>query len=224
MLRELYGKMSEEQKSFHKNKIDIYKHTVNQQKTDKDKIYSLHKPFTRCIAKGKPHKPYEFGNKVGLVTGGKKGKKIILAIKAFCGNPFYGHTIESLLNQIEINNIQLPKELAYDRGGKGKSEIKGVKIIIPSPSKKTDNQYQKQFKRKKCRARAAIESIIGHLKTDFRMQQNYLLGENGIQINALMAATAWNLKKMMEKLKEKFLQYLFQLFFSKNFYYILKQK
>ena len=40
-----------------------------------------------------------------------------------------------------------------------------------------------------------IRPIIGHLKTDYRMAQNYLWGEKGIQINALMAATAWNLKK-----------------------------
>src|SRR5215469_9253251 len=113
---------------------------------------------------------------------------------------------------MENNNIQLPKELAYDRGGKGKSEVKGVKIIIPSPHRKTDTQYQKQVKRKKCRARAAIEPIIGHLKSDYRMQQNYLWGEKGIQINALMAATTWNFKKMMEKLKEKILQLFFQLF------------
>jgi len=51
----------------------------------------------------------------------------------------------------------------YDRAGKGKAEIDGVKIIIPSPPKKTDSQYQKRIKRKKCRARAAIEPIIGHL-------------------------------------------------------------
>ena len=50
------------------------------------------------------------------------------------------------------------------------------------------------------------------------MQQNYLLGENGLQINALMAATAWNLKKLMEKLKEKILQIIFRLFFPKYFY------
>jgi IS5 family transposase len=37
---------------------------------------------------------------------------------------------------MENNGIQLPKELVYDRGGKGKSEIKGTKIIIPSPAKK----------------------------------------------------------------------------------------
>ncbi len=32
------------------------------------------------------------------------------------------------------------------------------------------------------------------------MEQNYLWGEKGIQIDAMMEATAWNLKKMMEKL------------------------
>ena len=216
MLRELDRKMTEEQKESYKNDLELYKRTVNQRRSDADKIYSLHKPFTKCIAKGKAHKQYEFGNKVGLLTGGKKGRKIIIAIQAFLSNPFDGHTIEPLFNQMETNGIQLPKELVYDRGGKGKSEIKGVKIIIPSPSKKTDTPYRKQTKRKKCRARAAIEPIIGHLKTDFRMQQNYLWGEKGPQINALMAATAWNLKKLMENLKEKFLQYFSRLFFPEK--------
>jgi IS5 family transposase len=52
------------------------------------------------------------------------------------------------------------------------------------------------------------------------MQQNYLLGEQGVQINALMAAIAWNLKKLMEKLVEKFLQFIFRLFFPNNLYRI----
>ena len=219
MLRELDRKMTEGEKSFYKKDFELYKRAVNQQKEDKNKVYSLHKPFTKCIAKGKPHKPYEFGNKVGLITGGKEGRKIILAIKAFLDNLFDGHTVEPLLNQMDMNKLRLPKELAYDRGGKGKSEIKGVKIIIPSPPKKTDTRYQKQTKRKKCRARAAIEPIIGHLKTDYRMQQNYLWGKEGIQINAFMAATAWNLKKMMEKLKEKIFQFIFRCFFPQNLYY-----
>jgi IS5 family transposase len=220
LLRELDRNMLPLQKSFYKTYLDLYRRAVNQQKNDKNKVYSLHKPFTVCISKGKAHKQYEFGNKVGFITGGKKGKKIILAVKAFLGNPFDGHTIKPLLNQMEAHKIRKPKELVYDRGGKGESEINGVKIIIPSPPKKTDTQYQKQTKRTKCRARAAIEAIIGHTKTDFRMQQNYLWGEKGIQINALMAATAWNLKKMMEKLREKNLQFIFQLFLPKKFYYI----
>jgi IS5 family transposase len=218
-LRELDRKMTEEQKSLYQSILDIYRRAVNQQKKDKNKVYSFHKPFTECIAKGKAHKQYEFGNKVGLVTSGKKGKKIILAIRGFLCNPYDGHTIEPLLNQMENNNIPLPEELAYDRSGKGKTQIKGVNIIIPSPPKKNATPYQKQRKRKKCRSRAAIEPIIGHLKTDFRMAQNYLWGEKGVQINALMAATAWNLKKMMEKLKAKFLCFIFRVLFPQKFYF-----
>ncbi len=217
-VRELERKMSPEQLKQYEKEFQLYKQAVNQQKGDTNKIYSIHKPFTRCIAKGKPHKQYEFGNKVGLITTGKKGKKIITAIKAFLENSFDGHTIEPLLEQMENNELKLPEELAYDRGGKGKAQIKGVKIIIPGKAKASDTRYQKERKRKKCKARAGIEPIIGHLKTDFRMEQNYLLGEKGIQINALMAATAWNLKKMMEKLKEMFLQLVFRIVFQQNYY------
>jgi IS5 family transposase len=35
------------------------------------------------------------------------------------------------------------------------------------------------------------------------MGQNYLYRESGIQINALLSCTAWNLKKLMEALKEQ---------------------
>lgn len=216
-MRELERKMNSEQKERYLEDFKLYKRVVNQQKNDKDKIYSIHKPFTGCIAKGKAHKRYEFGNKVGLITTGKKGRKIITAVKAFIDNPYDGHTIEPLLNQMIENKLKLPKELVYDRGGKGKSEINGVKISTPHKPYAKDTEYQKRQKRKKFRTRAGIEPIIGHLKTDYRLGQNYLMGENGIQINAFMAATAWNLKKMMEKLKQEFLRLIFQIFFTQKF-------
>ena len=55
------------------------------------------------------------------------------------------------------------------------------------------------------------------------MAQNYLPGEEGIQINAFMVATAWNLKRFMEKLKENILHFIFRRFFpqnSKTLYYV----
>lgn len=54
--------------------------------------------------------------------------------------------------------------------------------------------------------------MIGHLKTDFRMTQNYLHGDSSPQINAFLAATGWNLKKMMKKLKEEFEKSSFYIF------------
>ena len=223
-LCELNRKMSEEQVKKYAKDFELYNKAVNQKINDTDKIYSLNKPFTRCIAKGKAHKQYEFGNKVGLVTTGKKGMKIITAVKAFTDNPYDGHTIEPLLNQMSDNQLKLPKELAYDRGGKGRAEINGVKIITPDKPKASDTAYQKQHKRKKCRARAAIEPIIGHLKTDFRMEQNYLLREKGVQINAFMAAIAWNLKKLMEKLREGFLRLILRALFQPFFITSLPKK
>jgi len=222
-LRDLERKMTEDQREFYSEKLDLYKRAVNQEKDDKNKVYSLHKPFTKCISKGKAHKPYEFGNKVGLITTGKKGRKIITAVKAFSENLFDGHTIEPLLEQMESSQLTLPKEIIYDRGGKGKSHVKGVKILTPDKTGKADTAYQKRCKRKKFRSRAGIEPIIGHLKTDYRLAQNYLLDEVGIQVNALMAATAWNLKKLMEKLMEK-VKRLFRLIFIRwfcpDFYYL----
>ena len=224
LIRELERNFTAEQQEFYRESMELYTKAVTQKRNDTDKVYSLHKPFTRCIAKGKAHKQYEFGNKVGLVTTSNKGKKIILGIKAFLQTPYDGHTIEPLLEQMETGGQQLPKELVYDRGGKGKSEIKGVKISIPGVPRKTDTAYQKHTKRKKFRTRAAIEPIIGHLKTDFRLAKNYFMGETGPQINALLSATAWNMKKMMEILKEKIFFYflnLIRLLFNRN---ILNEK
>jgi len=212
-LRDLKRKLGDERCEERKEELALYERAVNQEKNDHGKVYSLHKPFTECIGKGKAHKQYEFGNKVGIITTGNKGRKIITAVKAFIGNPYDGHTIEPLLQKMKANGIRLPKEIIYDRGGKGKKEIEGVKILTPGKAKKTDSDYERQKKRKRFRSRAGIEPIIGHLKSDFRLAQNYLLGEEGIQINALLACTAWNLKKMMEALKEKAARLFVRLFF-----------
>ena len=69
----------------------------------------------------------------------------------------------------------------------------------------------------------AIEPPIGHLKKDFRMQQNYLTGQNAPKINAMLAATGWNLKKLMEKLDEDVLRAFFE-YIAKTFFKINQQK
>jgi len=71
-----------------------------------------------------------------------------------------------------------------------------------------------------------VQSTGGN-RTHHRTPESRLLyatklsfGEKGLKNNALMEATAWILKKLMEKLKEKILQTISRLFFLKNFYYI----
>jgi transposase, IS5 family len=215
--RELERKLPEATLAMYGDELALYKRVLAQQRTDKDKIYSLHKPFTACIAKGKAHKPYEFGNKVGLIITSKT--TIITAIKSFIGNPHDSKTIGPLLDQIQDNLEYVPQEVVYDRGGKGKKQIGNTVISTPSKPFKRDSDYQKRKKRNKFRRRAAIEPVIAHLKTGFRMGQNYLWGEQSPQINAFLAATGWNLKKMMKKLKQELLwpYYLWQQFFLNKY-------
>ncbi|NAW50670.1 IS5/IS1182 family transposase, partial [Elizabethkingia argentiflava] len=81
LIGELQRNFNLVQQEFYKDVLTLYTKAVTQKRNDTDKIYSLHKPCTRCIAKGKAHKQYEFGNKVGLIMTSNKGKKIILGIK-----------------------------------------------------------------------------------------------------------------------------------------------
>lgn len=55
--------------------------------------------------------------------------------------------------------------------------------------------YSSVFKR-----RAGIAPLIGHLKYDPRMLENYLWGRVSGTVHAMLAATAWNLKKLMKEL------------------------
>jgi IS5 family transposase len=196
LIRELERKLPEEILVSYKERLQLYRKVIIQERKDKNKIYSLHKPFTACIAKGKAHKPYEFGNKVGLLIHGTQ--KIVLAVKSFQGNPHDSKTIKPLLEQQEQLGQKLPKEVIYDRGGRGKKTIKGVTITTPATPEKTSKNKKRRMRRR-FRRRAGIEGIISHLKSDHRMAENYLHGENSPQINAMLAAAGWNMTKWMER-------------------------
>jgi len=223
LIRELERLLSDQELNKYHEKLSLFKQILEQKRSDKNKIYSIHKPFTSCIAKGKAHKQYEFGTKVGLITTSKN--LIITAIKSFQGNPHDSKTIEPLLEQTKSSLKAQPKELIYDRGGKGQKQIGITKITTPDYKPlKRDSKYQKRAKRKKFRRRAAIEPVIGHLKTDYRMGQNYLSGNDSPQINAYLAATGWNLKKLMKKLRTEFNQVIILLirYINNNTYKQLK--
>ncbi len=59
VVRELFRKLPEEVLQNYEAELLLYQKILNQKKQDKNKIYSIHKPFTACIAKGKAHKQYE---------------------------------------------------------------------------------------------------------------------------------------------------------------------
>ena len=66
------------------------------------KIYSLHAPEVECIGKGKAHRPYEFGVKVSVATPlyRCKGGQFVAHVAALPGNPYDGHTLETIVPAI----------------------------------------------------------------------------------------------------------------------------
>jgi IS5 family transposase len=48
--------------------LDMSNRLLLQKQDSKNKLYSLHAPEVNCISKGKAHRKYEFGCKVGLVS------------------------------------------------------------------------------------------------------------------------------------------------------------
>jgi transposase, IS5 family len=185
--------------NFYDERLWLYLLVLGQKRDDKNKIYSFHSPEVKCISKGKEHKKYEFGNKSSFAITKKSG--IVVGAMAFEENIYDGHAIEPQLAQVEDLLGRLPETALVDRGCKGRKSILGVNIKIPG-SGKGKTAYQKRKERERFRRRASIEPIIGHLKQDHRMLRNYLKGVEGDMINTLLAGAAFNMMKMLRKIRE----------------------
>jgi IS5 family transposase len=210
-VRDIERQFTQEQQKQYKDLLIIFNKILSQKRTDKNKIYSIHEPEVSCIAKGKEAKKFEFGNKTGIAL--TKTSKIVVGAIAFEGNPYDGHTLEEHLKQTEFLTGKRPKIGIVDRGYRGRKNINGTEIISPSAPKKNATQYEKRKARKRFRARAGIEPIIGHIKKDHRMLRNYLKGVKGDKLNTILAGTGFNLKKMLNRIKE---QILFAYIFINN--------
>jgi IS5 family transposase len=178
----------------------LYNRVLLQKKQDKHKIYSLHEPEVACISKGKEHKKYEYGNKVSLLYTMHTG--IIVGALSF-RNPYDGHTLPPVLSQHERLTGKRAKTVTCDRGYRGEKEIEGTIVQIPKPfNDKTYSKYKQRKLRKAFCRRAAIEPVIGHLKSDHRLSRNFYKGLFGDGINVLLAAAAFNFRKKMNNWKE----------------------
>jgi IS5 family transposase len=162
---------------------------------DPPKIYSVHAPEVECIAKGKAHKQYEFGIKVGLVTTNKES--FVLAATALPGNPYDGHTLQTCLDQAQRTSGVAAKEVFVDKGYKGHGcTTDTCKVFISGARRGITPSINRRLKR-----RNAIEPVIGHMKSDGRLSRNFLKGSHGDAINALLCAAAHNLRKILNKLR-----------------------
>jgi len=224
-----YKKLQKAQNKLHRIAVKIYNDLVNQlnpipkdayydifdnlyrvltqKRDDSNKIYSLHEPGVLCIAKGKEHKPYEFGNKSSFAYSRRSG--IIVGAMAVDGNAYDGHTLKPQLMQVRGLTGGKIKKAIVDRGYKIKEKIGSIEIVMPKALKR-ESYYLKKKREERCRSRAGIEALISHLKHDHRMIRNYLKGTAGDQINTLLAASAYNMMKWMRLKRQEFLCFIFR--------------
>ncbi len=166
---------------------------------DGPKIYSLHAPETECIGKGKAHKPYEFGCKVSITTtnASAPGGMFVLHAKALHGNPYDGHTLGNVIEEVTDWIGTEPERIYVDKGYRGHNAPKPLRVFRSGQKRGVHGTIKKELRR-----RSAIEPVIGHLKAEHRADRNYLKGRDGDRINAVLAAAGYNFKRIAQWLKD----------------------
>jgi IS5 family transposase len=165
------------------------------------KVYSLHAPEVECIGKGKAHKPYEFGVKVSIATtvAPSAGGQFVLAAKALPGAPYDGHTLATVIPHIEAIVGNEVKRVIADKGyrGHGLPAPYDMRVYVSEQRRGVTPAIKRELKR-----RSAVEPVIGHLKSDHRMDRNFLLGTEGDAANAVLAAVGYNFARLLAWLRQ----------------------
>ena len=180
-------------------------HAQTKDKASKNKVYSLHEPHMACIAKGKAHKPYEFGSKVSVAST-ILGAWIV-GVKSFAGNPYDGSTLKEVMENMESVTGAPVRTVFADKGYRGSTHWPETCSVLLSGRRRLSPSLARLLKR-----RQAIEPVLGHLKQDHRMNRNFLKGTLGDTLNALLAGVAFNFHKLLRYFRALFCFHVLVLF------------
>jgi IS5 family transposase len=164
------------------------------------KVYSLHAPEVECIGKGKAHKPYEFGVKVSIATtlSHAKGGQFVTHVKAMPGKPYDGHTLATVIPEMEALIGNTIERVITDKGYRGHNAPPDYKfrVFIAGQKRRMTPKIKREMRR-----RSAVEPVIGHLKAGHRMDRNYLAHRAGDATNAVLAAAGYNFRLLIRWLR-----------------------
>ncbi len=194
--------------------VSLGKRIVNQTKqvlmgkSFKNRIYSLHETDIAVIKIGKHYPDCEFG---AIVSLAKNDDGLILSHREYQHNVADVKTLGQVSGTIKKNIGQVPQELTADRGFdqslKKQENCRrrwGVKqLAIPKKGKTPHPNSDKSWFKKALKQRVKIEPVIGHLKSDHRMNRCRYKGAAGDTVNVVWATLAWNTKKVTHLHRQK---------------------
>ncbi|MBK7720525.1 MAG: transposase [Simplicispira sp.] len=138
--------------------------------------------------------------KVGIAMTLKHN--LIVGARAFPGKPYDGHTLREQLEQAGIlmqeTGVQ-PSTVYVDLGYRGvDADNPGIAIKHRGKFKTLSAQERKLLRR-----RQAVEPIIGHLKSDHRMDRCPLKGELGDSVHAVLCAAGYNIRWLLRMIARR---------------------
>ena len=116
----------------------------------------------------------------------------MLHAKALHGRPYDGHTLGAVITETQdLTGVEI-KRAYVDKGYVGHNAPKPLRVYRSGQKPGVHGQIKKELRR-----RAAIEPVIGHLKSEGHLDRNYLKGRHGDQANAVLTAAGHNFRLVL---------------------------
>jgi IS5 family transposase len=121
-----------------------------------------------------------------------KGGQFIAHVKALPGNPYDGHTLKTVIPEIETQIGANLARIVADRGYRGHNAPPDhkMKVYISGQKRGLTDAIKPDLRR-----RSAVEPVIGHAKGEHRMELPQ--GSDGDAANAVLAAAGYNFRRLL---------------------------
>ena len=105
-----------------------------------------------------------------------KGGQFVTHVKAMPGKPYDGHTLATVIPEMEALIGNTIERVIADKGYRGHNAPPDYKfrVFIAGQKRRMTPKIKREMRR-----RSAVEPVIGHLKAEHRMDRNYLAHRAG---------------------------------------------
>jgi len=133
--------------------------------------------------------------------------------KALPGRPYDGHTLETVIPEIEELTGATLKRILADAGYRGHNApgVYRMRVFTAGQKRRVTPAIKRQMKR-----RSAVEPVIGHIKNGHRMDRNRLAHRQGDAINPVLAAVGYNFRLILKWIR--LLWALSKMWISENYH------